>query len=255
MEKQEGIGSALKRIWEAFVSLVTTGSLHAESVADKARSANVLLDHVQAAAEADTAKILEAVDEGLTHYQGLLNKRERQQKLVDQWKARVDSAVANLKSLPTDSPDKANWEKLAKDAINERMRAEERLKALDAEIEDVKPHAEAALNAAEQAGLRKDQALDERDVLSVQNASAEARRKLVEAVAAGGSELASTMEEARTKVQEAIARAEAGEAIADVLPKAPGQVGAEIDTLARKNRVEEEFATLIGGTSTSSSAP
>jgi phage shock protein A len=246
MPEQEGIVSALKRYLGAFVSLVTTGSLHAESAASKARSADVLLDHVQAAAEHDTQKILSVVDEGLTHYQSLLNKRERQRGIVNDWDAKVKATVAKIKSLPADSPDRTDWEKVAKEALNEKMRAEERLKTLDAEIEDLKPHAEAALNAAEQAGLRKEQALDQRDSLKVENASAVARRALVDAVAAGGSELTATMDEARTKVEEAMARAQAGEQIAEVLPQSPGQVGAKIDAMTRQSRVDDEFARLMG---------
>lgn len=247
MSEQEGIGAAMARFFRAIKSLLTTGSMHAEDAADKARSAQVLIEHIPEAAEAHTQKVMMIADEGLTHWKGLLNDRDRQQKIVEIWNQRAQTAATKAKVFAEGTKERRELEQAAKSALDEAIRAEERLKRLDAMIAEIRPEAEAALEAVHQAGLNREQALDEADALSIQNASAEARRRLTAATSGvDTTDLQRTLSEAREKVFRAVARAESADAIAEQLPQDSSVVGTKIDQITREQEVDARFAALMG---------
>ncbi len=63
MEQKEGIGEVFGRFWRGIVSLLSTGSWHVEEVADRARSAEMVLDRVDEAVEHDAQVTLDNIDD------------------------------------------------------------------------------------------------------------------------------------------------------------------------------------------------
>ncbi len=99
----------------------------------------------------------------------------------------------------------------------------------------------------EQIGLTKEQALSQRAALQVANATAQGKMALAKArqTWGKGSGPGQMLEEARKKVDEAMARAAAGEMIAKATPASADDVAAEIAKEQAASGVEDELAALM----------
>ncbi|MFA7244071.1 MAG: hypothetical protein WC080_02185 [Patescibacteria group bacterium] len=245
-EEHGSLGEAFASFCRGIVSLLTTGSWVVEGAADNARSTELLRERIPEAAEQDAQRTLQIVDEGLTSFGLLKQKLERAKQQKTDWDKRVETGVSKYKAC-TDPEQKAKLGDLVKQALTERKKTETLVSQLQAAVDEAGPDAEAALKAAEQAGLRREAALSQVEVLSIQDASAKARHNLARAAQGdGNSQATELLAELGRKVQRHQAEACAGQQIADALPKSAEQIGAELDDVTAHDDIEAEFAELVG---------
>lgn len=245
-ENQEGLGTALSNLYRGIVSLITTGSWRVEEYADQARSAEMVLDRVDEAVEHDAQRTLDHVDEALTSFNLLNARAERLRKGAADWRAKAQRTAIEAGKVAQGTPERAKWEGLAKQALNEALKAEDLLKPLKEAIDQSRPDAKKALQLIEQVGMSKETALSQRDRLEISRATAEAKQNLATAFRNGGAmQSQKLLREATEKVDKLAAQAAADETIAEHLPQEPSQVEAQISRLSRQDRLNDEFAQLM----------
>lgn len=246
-----GIGEAFRNVLRGIASVLTTGSWVVEDAADQARSTGMILDRIPEAAEHDAQRTLDHVNDGLTSWNVLVLKLEAAKRDVEKWQGRVNEAATKFKDC-TDDAKRAELKTLGESAIVERKKAEAFRDQLQAAVDEAKPDADAALEAAEKAGFNREAALSQTEVLRIQDASAEATRNLALADQGGGiSEASELLSEADRKVMEHVAAARAGKAVAGVMPKSADDLGAALDKVTRDGDAEAEFAALTAPTTAS----
>jgi phage shock protein A len=251
MTQETPFGEGLASFFRGIGSFFRTGAWHVEAAAEEAETVDLLLDHAPEAIEQDAAAALEVIDDGLTGFKSLENRLARAKRNVEEWQSKQATAVELYNGCAADDPKKADYERLAKAAITQRQKAEAVVATLSQVIEESRPVAEAALQSAEEAGLSREDALSQVDMMRIQNASAEVKRRLAMAHRNGGTSKAQAMlHNAQAKIDQKVAAAQAGEMVNAVLPQSPEQIGRQLDHLSREGRVDAEFAALTGGSAT-----
>lgn len=242
-----GFGKAVKNFFHGLGSLAETGSWHVEKAADGARSAEILLDHAKEEIEQNAQETLDHVNAGLTYYGELTRKAEMLEKQVADWDAKSKAAASKAKAAADGSPDKEKWVKLTRSALEQKNKFVAELKVVQESVDAAKPDAEKALQMVQEIGFTREQALSDRETLLVANATAKAKQGLAKARQSWGADggPGKTLDEARQKVNAAIAQARAGEMIADATPASAGAVAAEISREQRALAVDEELDALL----------
>jgi phage shock protein A len=239
---------ALRNFFRGVASLLTTGSWKVEEWAEDARSADALLDRVPEEVDVRAQQVLDDINEALTAFAMLEMKAKRYHDQVADWETKAASMAARARSQPAGSAERERYEKLVRAALNEKLKAQDLLAAVEREVTAARPEYEEALKAVEQVGFDRETALSQVERLRVSNASAEAKTRLARAqrewthAGAPGAMLA----EAQAKVDQAVARAHAEEEVEGMLPTTPAQVDREMSRMTRDRRVEEEMGRLMG---------
>jgi phage shock protein A len=239
---------ALRNFFRGVASLLTTGSWQVEEWAEDARSADALLDRVPEEVDLRAQQVLDDINEALTAFAMLEMKAKRYRDQVADWESKAASMAAQARSQSAGTAERERYEKLVRAALNEKLKAQDLLTAVEREVAAARPEYEEALKAVEQVGFDRETALSQVERLRVSNASAEAKTRLARAQrewtqqGAPGAMLAA----AQAKVDQAVARAHAEEEVESMLPTTPAQVDREMSRMTRDQRVEEEMGRLMG---------
>jgi phage shock protein A len=239
---------ALRNFFRSVASLLTTGSWHVEQWADDARSADTLLDRVPEEVDVRAQQVLDDINEALTAFAMLEMKARRYRDQVADWQAKAESMAAQARGQAEGSPERTRYEQLVRAALNEKLKAQDLLAAVEREVAAARPEYEQALKAVEQVGFDRETALSQVERLRVSNASAEAKTRLARAQRdwSRGGAPGAMLAEAQAKVDQAVARAHAEEEVEGMLPPTPAQVDREVSRMSRDKRVEEEMGRLLG---------
>lgn len=242
-----GFAKAFGNVFRGLGSLFETGSWKVEEAADAARTAETLLDRVDEEVEQNAQVTLDHVNEALTEYGRLQRKQEMLGKQVADWTAKSKTAADKAKAAPEGSPEREKWMNLAREALKQKGTFAAQLAVVNETLAASKPDADAALQMVQDIGFTKAQALSQRDALSVANASAQAKLKLAEAKKSWGTGTGpgQLLEEARQKVDTAMAQARAGELIAEAMPASADAVSATIAREQAASAVDAELAELM----------
>lgn len=246
MGNHGSIGAALKNVLQGVISLVTTGSIHVKNAADEARSVDLVLGEAEEELEIDAQRTLGHVDDALTHYNKLKNDTDREEDGYNHWMGLAKKAAGKAKGFPEGSIERSDWEKRAKQALDEAKRKKDTLaiykQALDESHEDY----EEALNAIEKVKMSKDKATSTREQLAVTNATLETKRNLAAANRSGDTnKSAALLKEATDKIAQMKAEVEADEMIAQRMPTSSFNLEAEIESQFSDDWAEKEFAKMM----------
>lgn len=235
-----GFGTAWKKFWEVM-------GWKAEKAADEVRTAEVLLDRVDDEIEIRAQQTLDQVNAALTYYGKLQQDEERLKKDLANWEAKVQSAAARAKAAAEGSPERAQWTKLTRDALVEKNKFAAQLKVIQDSLAMAKPDADKALEMVQEVGFKREEALSLRQTLLVANATAKGKNALANAQKSWGTEdgPGKMLAEAEQKVNEAMAKAHATEAINEAMPASAADTAAKIDRATRTANVDAELAELL----------
>lgn len=241
------IGRAFRNTFRGIASLLETGSWQVEGAADAARSAEVLLDRVDEEVEQRAQETLDEVNEALTEYGKLQRRAEMLGKQVADWAGKAKTAADKAKGFAEGSADRTKWVGLAREALTQKAKFEAQLRIVNEALAASKDDADKALELVGQIGLTREQALSQRDALSVANATAQAKLKLASARKSWGtgSGPGQLLAEAQKKVDEAMARARAGEQIEAAMPASADDVAGTIAREQAASGVDTELAELM----------
>lgn len=241
------IGNAFRNTFRGIASLLETGSWQVEGAADAARSAEVLLDRVDEEVEQRAQETLDEVNDALTYYGKLERDRDRLRAQVADWDNKAKTAAGKAKTAADGSAEREKWVGLTRQALEQKQKFGQQLAVVEQALAAAKPDADQALHLVEEIGLTRDQALSQRAALQVANATAQAKLKLANARQSWGKESGpgQLLDEARKKVDDAMARARAGEMIAEAMPASAEAVSAEIGRAQAGSAVDDELAALM----------
>ena len=172
------VTNAFQNVFRGVASLLETGSWQVEEAANSARSAGVLLDRVDEEVEIRAQQTLDEVNEALTEYGKLQSRQKMLSGQVADWNGKAVSAATKAKGYKADTPDRAKWEGLTREALTQKAKFAGQLKVVEEALAASKPHADKALELVEEIGMTKERALSQRDSLQVANATAQAQLKL-----------------------------------------------------------------------------
>lgn len=243
---QETAGSVFGRFWKAIMSVLTTGSIHAEEAADSLRESDIVLHQINEEIDRKAEKTLAAAAEAITQFNTMKLKAGRQQQVVDAWANKAANAVANLKSMSAENPDRAKMEAVAKKFLAEKNSATMVLKPMADALAEAEPLYEQAIQAVEQAGFNREAAESQKDILHVTAATADAKKKLAAAYDAGAdSNLSDLFKEAQDMVDQATAEAKTAEDMAAAQPMTEDQADYLLGKAQRDDAVNADFAKLM----------
>lgn len=243
------LGQMLKSLLKSVGSVFTTGTWQVEKAADEMQTADLLLDQVKEASDEDAKNTLDHVDKLLTTYHGLEIKAEEIIKeVIADLQSNVERAADEAKKYKQGTAERNNWERLVKQALTNKLNQENLLVPIMETLDESKDEYEQALQAVERVGLDRQTAISQRDHLQITGAMANAQLNM--AIAARSSDKADHAKEllaqASEKVNMLVARAKSKEEIAAHSPMSASQVDAELDKLTRDDKVNAEFARLMG---------
>lgn len=243
----QSIGNAFRNVFRGVASLLETGSWQVEEAASEARTAEVLLGRVDEEVNIRAQETLDQINDALTEYGKLQGRQTMLARQVVDWNGKAKSAADKAKSFAEGIPERTKWMGLAKDALNQKAKFAAELKVVEEALTASKPDADKALELVSEIGFTKEQALSQRDVLQVANATAKAKLSLANArqswgIGSGPGQL---LEEARQKVSEATAKAMSSEQIEAAMPASADRVAAEIGREQTRSAVDEELAALM----------
>lgn len=243
----DSFANAVGNVFRGLGSLVETGSWKVEEAADGARDAETLLDRVDEEVEQRAQETLDNVNDALTYYGGLERKAEMLGRQVEDWGAKARTAADKAKGFAEGSSERTKWTGLAKSALEQKAKFAAQLDVVNQALAVAKPDADRALQMVEDVGFTKEQALSQRDSLQVANATAKGKMALAAARQSWGkgNGPGQLLTEAQTKVNEALARARAGELIAERTPASAGEVSATIAREQAASAVDAELAGLM----------
>lgn len=241
------LGNAFRNVFRGVASLLETGSWQVEEAASHARSAEVILDRVDEEVEIRAQQTLDDVNEALTEYGKLQNQQTMLQKQVADWDTKARDAATKAKTFPSGNPERTKWESLTREALVQKANFVAKLNVVVEAVTAAKPDADRALELVEEIGFTKEQALSQRDVLQVANATAQAKLKLAQVRRTWGSDSGpgQLLEVARQKVSEATAKAVASEKIDAAMPASADRVAAEIGRAQARSVVDQQLAALM----------
>jgi pyridoxal/pyridoxine/pyridoxamine kinase len=190
--------------------------------------------------------LLDQVNEGMITWNRMNAQAEGYRASATEWRSKAVTFANKAKGLAEDDPQRAKLEKLAKEALDREQEFLDLLVPLEAAIEKSRDDYEAAITALEQDGYSRKQILSERDVLRIEVAGDELKKKLAEAKRGGGDLKAQAMiKQLREDALTAKAEARAASTIADTLPPTEAEIDAEAVMITRKDRVDAAFAELM----------
>src|SRR5438445_519652 len=136
---QESFGDAIRRFFRGIVSLLTTGSWKVEEIADRARSADALLDRVPEEVDLRAQQVLDDINEGLTAFAALEMKAQRYRDQIADWHQKAAQMAAQARSRAEGTPERGQYEQLARVALAEKLKAQDLLAAVEREMEAARP--------------------------------------------------------------------------------------------------------------------
>jgi phage shock protein A len=167
--------------------------------------------------------------------------------LETMWAGKAQSMADKARALPEGSPERLKLEGLIRQALAEQTRYADVAAELNKAVSESKPMYDESIKLLEQIGYTKDEILSQRQRLDIARANAETKKAFAEAKRGGGDfQAQKLLDEAREKVGEIQAKAEAADQIASHLPPDASQVDAEVASITRNDRVDEEFNKLMG---------
>jgi phage shock protein A len=251
----ESIGTGFRNLMKGITSIFASGAHEVKEGADQLRDVDEVLDSAKEAADLAATQTLNQVNIIITNHRKLNNQAEMEEQQIAEWNKNIKSAAERAKTMPEGSAERVKLEALVLDGIKQKALAEDKLKPLQAAIAESQEAYDEALEMVHKAGLSKQDAESQISILKIEGASAQAKKALATASTSGATEhLGRLFAEAKDKVAQMRASAEAGEIISDQMPKTPGQVAQELSSVTRDQRVQDEFAELMG-TSTQTTQP
>ena len=241
------LGQMLKSLLKSVGSVFTTGTWQVEKAADEMQTADLLLDQVKEASDKDAKNTLDHVDKLLTTYHGLEIKAEERKRVIDDLRNKAERAASEAKKYEKGTMDREKWENLAKQALKNKMNQESLLAPIMETLDESKDEYEQALQMVERVGLDRQTAISQRDHLQITGAMANAQLNMAVAARSDKADHAKTLlDQASEKINALVAHAESEKEIAAHSPMSASQVDAELDKLTRDDRIDDEFAKLMG---------
>lgn len=241
------IGNAFRNVFRGVASLLETGSWQVEEAADSARTAEVLLDRVDEEVDQRAQETLDQVNDALTEYGKLERRAEMLTTQVADWTNKAQTAAGKAKGFPEGSADRTKWMGLTRSALEQKGKFGAELGVVRQALDASKSDADRAVQLVTDIGFTRAQALSQRDTLKIANATAQAKLKLANARQSWGegSGPGQLLEQARQKVEEASARARAGELVASAMPESADAVSATIAREQAASAVDAELSELM----------